>query len=572
MATIQPHLIHLLNESTTPQLPHTELPPIRLPLSKTSERTLPPLESDGKHRSDRVGADGLTNPNNVPPIYGYFTADECPLELRKDGGRTEGKYAGSTAAMPLRLLLDGPGATEHSPNNPTDDTLDPFDDASNKKRNHALHVKDDFMQLPQPLKKLKAAQQAPVMPPIINGLHAPPPHAAMFPPISSDVFDNNDGTQVRLLHDFNHVPEEKPAPQLSPEADKNANKARKRAAKPRRKWSEEETNHLLLGVSRYGVGKWTSILEDSEYKFNERTAGDLKDRFRTCCPDELRQSSKTTQDPPDSAPRQPKQKTKTETHLEKILIESEEPPVKEKSADAPDEAESNPKPRKSRAHRKKMQDLAELGIFTPFKRSHRRERRPFTDQEDREILEGLERYGPAWTKIQRDPRFNLCNRQPTDLRDRVRNKYSDIYHRIEKGTFQIKEAGRGNDIMEPSINMSIENSLQPPKVSTHESQINHIASREDLPRWPLQMRETTENSHTGSTFDFGEVAAPQITGGEMDIARLLLDDTELPQTYTRHGGEIASESSSPATAALEPHRDRIESRAKTTERAQRPGR
>ena len=461
--------------------------------------------------------------------------------------------------MPLRLLLGESEATEptHSSSKVTDDGFDAFDDAGNKKRHRALHLKDDFMQLPQPLKKQKAAQQAPVMPPIINGLHEPPPDAAMFPPISSNSFDKNDVTQVKLLHGLNHISEEKSAPQSSSEADKNANKARKRATKPRRKWSEEETNHLLLGVSRHGVGKWTSILEDANFKFNERTAGDLKDRFRTCCPDELRQSTKAAQDIFSSTPRESKQKTKTETHLEKILIEREKPSTKDKETTSPDDGESNQKPRKSRAYRKKMKDLAELGIHAPFKKSHRRERRPFTDEEDRDILEGLEQYGPAWTKIQRDPRFHLSRRQPTDLRDRVRNKYSSIYHRIEKGTFQVKEAGRGNDLMEPSINMSIEHSLQPSKVSAADTQLNHTTSREELPRWPLQLLDPMENSHLGPNFEFGEASAPQFTGGEMDISRLLLDDTKPSQTITRLGAEGASESSSPATATPESHRDRI---------------
>ena len=53
-------------------------------------------------------------------------------------------------------------------------------------------------------------------------------------------------------------------------------------------WTEEETNNLLLGVHKHGVGRWSDILEDPSFSFNNRSGVDLKDRFRICCPDELR--------------------------------------------------------------------------------------------------------------------------------------------------------------------------------------------------------------------------------------------------------------------------------------------
>ncbi|KAH7158125.1 hypothetical protein B0J13DRAFT_543607 [Dactylonectria estremocensis] len=558
MATIEPRLIHLLNESTTPQLLHVDLPPLHsLPLPKSLDLPLPPLEPDTSHRGDRAdrrGTDGLALANPTGPLY--LAADDSSLDPRKSVARVDGKHACTAAAFPLRLLLGETEATEpsHSFNKILDDNLDSLDDASNKKRHRGLHVKDDFVQLPQPLKKQKAAQAAPVMPPIINGLHEPPPHAALFPPISSGSFNAKDGKQIKLLHEIN---------QTSPEADKtnsSSNKARKRATKPRRKWSEEETNHLLLGVNRHGVGKWTSILEDSDFKFNDRTAGDLKDRFRTCCPDELRRN-KASLGSPSSKSRQPKQKTKSDTHFDKILIDGDTTLTPEPSTG--NEAETNPRQKKSRAHRKKMEDLVELGIHGPFKKSHRRERRPFTEQDDREILEGLNQHGPAWTKIQRDPRFHLTSRQPTDLRDRVRNKYPSIYQRIEKGTFQVNDGGRGNDIMEPSINMSINNSLQPSNTAL-ELQINTAGQREDLPRWPLQRVDTVESTHSSQGFEFGESVTPQFMGGEMDISRLLLDDAQISQGVSRMGVDSLMGPSSGTTVP----ESRREGLGKSTERAQ----
>ncbi|KAJ3516268.1 hypothetical protein NM208_g14864 [Fusarium decemcellulare] len=444
------------------------------------------------------------------------------------------------------LIFGGKAAeSSHSISRILDDSPEILDEASNKKRHRGLHVKDDFVQLPQPLKKQKAAQQAPVMPPIINGLHEPPPHAALFPPISSDSFDAKDGAQMKMLHDFNQ-------PSQEPDKNSNSNKARKRATKPRRKWSEEETNHLLLGVDRHGVGKWTSILEDPDFKFNDRTAGDLKDRFRTCCPDELRKSNKSSElGSPSHSGRGVKQKGKTDTHLDKILIDGDTSSTKNKASVSQNDTDTNSKQKKSRAHRKKMEDLVELGIHGPFKKSHRRERRPFTEQDDREILEGLDTHGPAWTKIQRDPRFHLSSRQPTDLRDRVRNKYPNIYHRIEKGTFQTKEASRGNDVMEPSVSISIENSLKLSKTAPLEPQMNRSTSREDLPRWPLQRMDTGDGLQVAQGFEFGEAPAPQFMGGEMDISRLLLDDAKLSQGNQRFGLEGVPGLSPPASASQE---------------------
>lgn len=349
---------------------------------------------------------------------------------------------------------------------------------------------------------------------------------------------------MKLLQEMNQPPQDN---------DTSTNKARKRATKPRRKWSEEETNHLLLGVNRHGVGKWTSILEDPDFKFNERSAGDLKDRFRTCCPDELRKSKKNSAlTSPSKAGQSSKQKSQTETHLEKILIDSDASSPKDTS-NWQNESDALPRQKRSRAHRKQMQDLVELGIHGPFKKSHRRERRPFTEQDDQEILQGLNRHGPAWTKIQRDSRFHLSSRQPTDLRDRVRNKYPTIYQRIEKGIFQTKYVGRGNEILEPSVSFSVESSLKPAKSTSLEMHMNRSTSREEVPRWSLQRTDTGESLSQSSTLENGDNSVPHLIGGEMDISRLLLDDAKFAQVSSRFGTESAGGTPLPSNSSRPPN-------------------
>ncbi|KAG5976658.1 hypothetical protein E4U55_007262 [Claviceps digitariae] len=515
MATIEPRLIHLLNESTSsPQLHHADLPPLHsLPPFSSTERPLPPIELDGAHRADR---------SNGPSAY--------PLPMVFDREITD-PSSGRSRIFP--------------------EMSDALDDAYTKKRGHNSHVKDDFVQLPQPMKRQKSAQQAHAMPPIINGLLEPPPHAALFPPMASTSTCESDAGKIRSFNDYAYAASKNSRSPRSPEAEKSSARSRKRAAKPRRKWSDQETKHLLLGVNRHGVGKWTSILEDPDFSFNDRTAGDLKDRFRTCCPEELRGSSKSSSQAgsPKATSQDLGRRAKKGIHSENILIE--DPPSPQ------DDSDSTAKPRKSRAHRKKLEDLAELGIHGPFKKSHRRERRPFTEQDDREILEGLDIYGPAWTKIQRDARFHLSSRQPTDLRDRVRNKYPRIYQSIEKGTFLSNDGARGGDVLEPSVDMSINSSLTRSKASSSKasSHSSRRSAKADLLTWPLQMAEPSSQVSPPHSFDFTEASGSHLMGGEMDISRLLLDEPKVSQTFTRHAAGPSPRSSSPTGYVTESRRE-----------------
>jgi hypothetical protein len=554
MATIEPRLMHLLNDS------QSDLPPIQDTLSRSVSQSLslPPLVPDGSIRTD-FATGKLHQPVPQPHAF-YGASDELPVSIPiRQSSRRHGSYSSQHAtsqrssknAHSLQLLLDNPedNVSSLSLRMILDDPLDAVEDSANKKRQRAMTVKEDYVQLPQPLKKQKSTQQ--VVPPIINGLHEPPPEAAMFPPISSErAFGDGDTSHMGLLKEPSSTQEDPVAAGGASEAERA--KAKRKATKPRRKWSEKETNHLLLGVSRHGVGKWTTILEDRDFNFDDRTAGDLKDRFRTCCPDELRGrgTNKLRKDPPSKKTSSgSKSSEKKAIELEDLLIATErqraEVKVSHKAshkASQDDADSSSSKPKKSRAHRKKLEDLAELGIQGPFKKSHRRERRPFTDQDDREILLGLEQYGPAWTKIQRDPRYDLSRRQPTDLRDRVRNKYPDVYARIEKGHYSQADLGPGNSLLEPSVNMTIQNSLTLGSSSTHDSHLPRTSSKDDLLRWSSSsnLLEMGDISASGSSaFDLNDQPSSSILTGnvnEMDISRLLLDDAQLLHEHARFEG------------------------------------
>ncbi|KAK9457142.1 hypothetical protein V1511DRAFT_150415 [Dipodascopsis uninucleata] len=139
----------------------------------------------------------------------------------------------------------------------------------------------------------------------------------------------------------------------------------------RTKWTDSETNDLLRGCNVYGVGNWKKILQDPQFNFNNRSAVDLKDRFRTYFPDEYRRLY------PNAT-----------THGG----------------------------RRQRAP-----------LPAPLPKVNRKERRKFTPEEDQRLLEGFLKHGPSWSKIQKDEELNLFERRSTDLRDRFRNAFPEKY-------------------------------------------------------------------------------------------------------------------------------------------------
>jgi hypothetical protein len=487
---------------------------------------------------------------------------------------------GSSSPQSLRKILD-------------DDTTGTARVAS-KKRLIAENNKDDFVQLPQPPKKHKAAKQ--VVPPIIIGLFEPPPQAALFPPIASSSFHDSHGrnslntvpTSVKEVEESSKSASPKDVEKKKQPVVKESKK--RKDVRVRKKWTDEETNNLLLGVYKHGVGNWTDILEDTAFSFNERSGADLKDRFRTCCPAEMRENNFNGKGPsqPTADKSTPQGKSKSSLMSENILIDNDETP---NHSNVVSGTSSNS--RKSRAHRKKMEDLAQLGIAGPFRKSQRRERRPFTEDEDREILEGYNLHGPAWTRIQRDPRFHLQSRQPTDLRDRFRNKYPEKFRVEDKGDTSNKEnvgvqSSQSSSTSQPapktkdnSDERSIDSSSQPSlpplqsgKASnergrdgsgkehavtapTQGSSLQSFSSREGLriqeiissetessKAVPLQPQtslfgfkdnfgtfsdqpamETPEGLPFSQSFDYSMAAPYANSMGEMDISRLLLDES-----------------------------------------------
>lgn len=168
--------------------------------------------------------------------------------------------------------------------------------------------------------------------------------------------------------------------QLSPTGLRRASSQSKGTAgeKPhveRHMWTPSETQALVNGCNKHGIGNWKAILNDQEFgkSFEGRTPGDLKDRFRTYFPD------------------------------------------------AYHEMYPNAKTHTSRAIRSKAPDGTSI-----FEKGKTKERRPFTPAEDDVLKRGYEKYGSHWAIIAKEPVFE-GKRKSTDLRDRFRNAFPSLY-------------------------------------------------------------------------------------------------------------------------------------------------
>lgn len=62
-----------------------------------------------------------------------------------------------------------------------------------------------------------------------------------------------------------------------------------------------------------------------------------------------------------------------------------------------------------------------------FEKTRSKKRRPFTEEEDRALKAGYDKYGTLWSQIVKDPIFAEQKRRSTDLRDRFRNAFPELY-------------------------------------------------------------------------------------------------------------------------------------------------
>lgn len=513
-ATIEPRLIALLNDGPSEPLsayPRLDLPPLDHSILKPSNRPSP-LEPSTSIQNEKQSSAVAQQTVKLDKDAIERTKPQCGDE--KGGLQAQSVHnraLGGSSPQSLRKILDNATASPQL--------------QTSKRRQRTDSNKDEFVQLPQPPKKQKATKQ--VVPPIIIGLFEPPPNAALFPPISSSSFHDSHGRNSLNTATSN----ESKTPLASEARYRDIDRAtsdvkedRKSTLKSRKKWTEAETTQLLLGVQAHGVGNWTKILQDPAFHFDGRRAVDLKDRFRTCCPMELcRKSAQTSM-----FSSQREVGILTDMQMAKPDLDHENDQNNSDSS-ITDHKMHSPSG-KSRAHRKKLEDLAKLGIKEPFKRSRRRERRPFSEEEDRAILQGFQDFGPAWTRILNDPRFDLKTRRPTDLRDRLRNKYPGRYSLVEENQKDVKEASTSVNQSEnvPSSTQNLALPSLPYESSGSKSSSQQALTGPIFKDHFLDLLGSSSVTDAPDTLSFDwndNVTSFPNNLGEMDISRILLDDT-----------------------------------------------
>lgn len=106
------------------------------------------------------------------------------------------------------------------------------------------------------------------------------------------------------------------------------------------------------------------------------------------------------------------------------------------SSDGAPVEQPTPEPQRGTVPLKTITELAEMGIHGPFQQRSRRPRRTFSAQDDKNLLQGYEKYGPVWHAMRDDLDLGFGKRHPTDLRDRFRIKYPEKY---AKAGYKLKQ-------------------------------------------------------------------------------------------------------------------------------------
>ncbi|KAG5297948.1 MYB DNA-binding domain-containing protein [Histoplasma ohiense] len=525
-----------------PQPKALRIPPLRDPLPSRSLKVPSPLEPNagGTRETTSISKTSLIGgnpPAKLPTLEDFLHAARTNSACDTTFGKASSSDPPPKTILPTFINLR---AIEKLPYASFDE------DIPRKHRRVDLNgdVFGEHLQLPIPKNQKEIPKRPPFGPlTILNGLNEPPPNAALFPPIEPNATptiltrptrDTSDppgiplggATKERRGRRINDIIElgieesvedieesfgedgshltlpEHVSKETIEEIDKEyqSPQPQTRPRKKLRKWTEEETRDLLRGVVKCGVGNWTAILSQPELHFNQRTAANLKDRFRVCCPwaygseqntiKEVKTSLADASNGPDASssakillpgPGISRNKQELDAASTANILKptdqnsnvGQSPPKSPPaipSMDGPSNLASDPKltSKKSRVSASKTNPslsskskstLISLGLEEPCLsiKSNRRSRRPFTPAEDDALLKGHAVHGFQWTLIRQDKRLNLMHRKATDLRDRFRTKFPNVYR--EGGSINAKNA---NVVEQSFIGSNDSSATEPP--------------------------------------------------------------------------------------------------------------
>ncbi|KAL8997011.1 MAG: hypothetical protein Q9169_003601 [Polycauliona sp. 2 TL-2023] len=324
----------------------------------------------------------------IPPLQDPFpfptTTDQRPSPLEpnartnsnidKEAAKLTGRGKALAEAKPI-------GESENNELRPIHSTP--------RKRQKKYDAKQtpDFVQLPRPQAKVKDDNPRPFLPiSVLNALHEPPPSAALFPPITPNALQVEHDHRLSVSSLAEPVAEdnseEHRRESLAKESTKKARSPKRLYLRKRSKWSEVETRSLIKGVDKYGVGKWTKVLNDPDFYFSEgRNAIDLKDRFRTLM---------------GNPPAQPLEGVSYQQLLGYVDATSNSKQEHSSQKDEPQQSKRKPK-------------------------------HAWSAQEDESLVKGYEKHGFSWKLIAGDSMLALGNRTGTQIRDRFRKRFPELY-------------------------------------------------------------------------------------------------------------------------------------------------
>ncbi|KAJ4293253.1 hypothetical protein N0V90_008535 [Kalmusia sp. IMI 367209] len=554
---MEPRIATLLGHSSLDRPPLHTLPSIQ---PSTAPRRLHPVEPSTTHDDTRA------NP----------TSSSSSLLDQSHHQQSPNQPKRQKPSAPIASVLnrETPAATTIQPvpaaavtpfsGRLSDLLLDPSQQHSNKRKRadepidspaHTITEKP-LLKLPKLPQQPKKSTKRPRIPPLLQGLHQPPAFAQgrLYPPITSDsgAFgrDIADGVALRNIGGYEQRREnEKDAlPDAGPEKytsgalgeprveervgtiptstsdQENASRTEQstppvgatvtKGFKKRNKWSDQETKDLLVGVSRFGIGSWKKILQCPDFTFHQRTAVDLKDRFRTCFPGEgvkPRNSKRKGGTADNNSQRTAASSTslKIPSHQDLVVQET----VREINMSQVQRGEQREEPA----------DSPNTYIHGVFAKSNRRERRAFTEKDDENLLKGFEKYTSQWLLMRDDEELGFSGRRPTDLRDRFRIRYPEVFVKLgykikPKDELKLKEKEKGRE-KETSITQDSTRSMdsegsphssrtKDSTADTSFSSLNSTApSNPNL--MPLALRESFLTSFTGPLEDFGDLASEE---------------------------------------------------------------
>lgn len=100
-----------------------------------------------------------------------------------------------------------------------------------------------------------------------------------------------------------------------------------------------------------------------------------------------------------------------------------------------------------------------------FLQSRQKKRRPFTPEEDRALKEGYDRHGTVWATIVKDPVFKEQGRRSTDLRDRFRNAWPELYakagYKPRANAAKKKKADQGPEALQGDLKEGAQDATRP---------------------------------------------------------------------------------------------------------------